>query len=102
MIPMSKRRYKGLIVAGILIVVLVVAIMTTDFAPAYDTPQGLPTFTTSHSEAMDIFDGSGDLKENSLPYAIFEQYGFVLIPLALLMFGAMVGGVVISKEEVEE
>ena len=101
---MSKRRYKGLIVAGILIVVLVVAIMTTDFAPAYDTPQGLPSYgeTGTHDDALSSFDRDGNLKENSLAFAIFEQYGFVLIPLALLMFGAMVGGVVISKEEVEE
>ena len=102
MIPMSKRSTKGLIVAGILVVVLVLAIMTTNFATEYDSPQGLPTFTTSHDEALDIYDADGNLKENSLPYAIFEQYGFVLIPLAVLMFGAMVGGVVISKEEVEE
>ena len=99
MIPMSKRSTKGLIVAGILVVVLVAAIMTTEFAPAFDSPQPLPV-TPGHGE--DIYDDEGNLKENSLPYAIFEQYGFVLIPLAVLMFGAMVGGVVISKEEVEE
>ncbi len=99
---MSKRTSVGLVVVGILLVVLVAGIVTTDFSPEYDTPQGLPTFTTSHNDAQNIYDENGDLKENSLPYAIFEQYGFVLIPLAILMFGAMVGGVVISKEEVEE
>jgi NADH:ubiquinone oxidoreductase subunit 6 (subunit J) len=100
MIPMSKRSTKGLIVAGVLVFVLVAAIMTTDFEPYFDTPQELPTFPDGHS-GESIFDGD-ELVENSLPYAIFEQYGFVLIPLAVLMFGAMVGGVVISKEEVEE
>ena len=99
---MSKRTSVGLLVVGILLAVRVAGIVTTDFQPEYDTPQGLPTFTTSHNDAQDIYDDSGKLKENSLPYAIFEQYGFVLIPLAILMFGAMVGGVVISKEEVEE
>ena len=99
---MSKRTSVGLLVVGILLAVLVAGIVTTDFQPEYDTPQGLPTFTTSHNDAQDIYDDSGKLKENSLPYAIFDQYGFVLIPLAILMFGAMVGGVVISKEEVEE
>ena len=99
---MSNRTSVGLLVVGILLAVLVAGIVTTDFQPEYDTPQGLPTFTTSHNDAQDIYDASGELKENSLPYAIFEQYGFVLIPLAILMFGAMVGGVVISKEVVEE
>jgi NADH:ubiquinone oxidoreductase subunit 6 (subunit J) len=102
MIPMSKRSSVGLVVVGILLAVLVAGIVTTDFDPEYDTPQGLPTFTTSHNDAQNIYDEGGNLKENSLPFAIFEKYGFVLIPLAILMFGAMVGGVVISKEEVEE
>jgi len=99
---MSKRSSIGLIVAGILLAVLIAGIVTADFQTEFDSPQGLPTFTTAHDDALDIYDSSGNLKENSLPYAIFEQYGFVLIPLAILMFGAMVGGVVISKEEVEE
>ncbi len=99
---MSKRSAIGLVVAGILLVVLVGGIITADIEPEYDSPQGLPTFTTAHDDALDIYNDNGDLKENSLPYAIFEKYGFVLIPLAVLMFGAMVGGVVISKEEVEE
>ncbi len=99
---MSKRAYKGILVAGLLLVVLVGAIMIADFNTANDSPQGVPSFTTSHDEDLNIYDGGGNLKPNSLPYAIFEKYGFVLIPLAILMFGAMVGGVVISKEEVEE
>ena len=98
---MSKRSTKGLIVAGVLVFVLVAAIMTSDFEPYYDSPQELPTFPDGHS-GQSMGGGDDELVENSLPYAIFEQYGFVLIPLAVLMFGAMVGGVVISKEEVEE
>ncbi len=99
---MSKRNSIGLIVVGLLLTILVLAIMSTDFGQTYDSPQPLPTVVNSDiSEDYNIYDGD-ELKENSLPYAIFEQYGFVLIPLAVLMFGAMVGGVVISKEEVEE
>jgi len=99
---MIKRSTQGLLVAGILLVVLVAGIVVTDFGQEYDSPQGLPTFTTAHDDSLDIYDADGTLKENSLPYMIFEKYGFVLIPLAILMFGAMVGGVVISREEVEE
>ena len=99
---MIKRSSQGLLVAGLLLVVLVIGIAATDFNQQYDSPQGLPTFTTAHDDDLNIYDSDGELKENSLPYKIFEQYGFVLIPLAILMFGAMVGGVVISREEVEE
>ncbi|MBO4356620.1 MAG: hypothetical protein J5813_00400 [Candidatus Methanomethylophilaceae archaeon] len=99
---MSKRAFKGIFVAGLLLVVLVGAIAVADFQPAYDEPQSIPTFTTAHDPELNIYDEDGNLKENSLPFAIFEQFGFVLIPLAVLMFGAMVGGVVISREEVEE
>lgn len=101
---MSKRTSLGLIAAGLLLTVLVLGVMTTDFGEEYDEPQMLPTMGDSNhaGEQGSVFDGNGDLREDSLPYAIFEQYGFVLIPLAVLMFGAMVGGVVISKEEVEE
>ena len=43
----------------------------------------------------------GTLKENSLNYGVFEAYGPLLIVLALLMFGAMVGGICVAREEVE-
>ena len=92
---MSKRTTTGLLVAGLMLVVLVGGIMTANMETVSDDPVELETFSDN------IWDGD-ELSQNSLPYVIFEQYGFVLIPLAILMFGAMVGGVVISKEEVEE
>jgi NADH:ubiquinone oxidoreductase subunit 6 (subunit J) len=100
---MSKRGFIGIIVVGILLTVLVLSIATTDFGETYDSPQMIPSVMNGHAgEEGDIMTDDGKLKENSLPFVVFEQYGFVLIPLAVLMFGAMVGGVVISKEEVEE
>ncbi len=91
---MSKRSTAGLLVAGIMLTVLVGGILTAGFVTNYDQPQEL--------EVFEPLDDSGEIKEDSLSYVIFEKYGFALIPLAILMFGAMVGGVVISKEEVEE
>lgn len=101
---MNKKAVKGFIVAGTLLCILVVGIMTADIESDYDTPQPKPDTTTDNDDggAGSIYDDDDNLKTNSLPYMVFEKYGFVLIPLALLMFGAMVGGVVISKEEVEE
>ncbi len=99
----GSRKSKGLIVAGILLVVLLAGIATAGFQVANDQPHEVPTFPADPAENPDsIWTEDGKLKENSLAFAVFEEYGLVLVPLALLMFGAMVGGVVISREEVVE
>ena len=45
---------------------------------------------------------SGHIDTGSLNYVVFEQYGPLLIVLAILMFGAIVGGVCIAREETEK
>lgn len=106
---MNKRVVLGATVSVLLLVVLVAGVYSVDWdntTPEYgDVPVEQPTFSgnpNSDSYAEDsIWDANGELKENSLAYTIFEKYGLVLIPLAILMFGAMIGGVCISREEVE-
>ena len=44
-------------------------------------------------------DGNGELAENSINYQMFEVWGPVLLILGTLMFGAIIAGVCISKEE---
>ena len=44
-------------------------------------------------------DGDGALAENSINYQMFEVWGPVLLVLGTLMFGAIIAGVCISKEE---
>ena len=44
-------------------------------------------------------DGNGELQENSINYQMFEVWGPVLLVLGTLMFGAIIAGVCISKEE---
>ena len=97
---MSKA-VKGAIVAAALLIVLLAGIATAHWSDVTenDVPKPLPTFPTDGDDT--IWAGDEELKENSLGFAIFEKYGIVLIPLAALMFGAMVAGVVISREEVE-
>lgn len=98
----SKKLVVGATVSVVLLAVLVIGIATVDWDDytSSDVPESIPDIDTSGPD--NIYDENGDLKENSLAYTVFEKYGLVLIPLALLMFGAMVGGVVISREEVEE
>ncbi len=100
---MSKKVVIGAAVSVILLAVLVVGIATVDWSDytANDTPEGLPTLPSDTHEDVNIWDENGELKENSLAYTVFEKYGIVLIPLAILMFGAMIGGVCIAREEVE-
>lgn len=98
----NKKVAIGATAAVLLLAVLVIGIASVDWDDytTTDTPlPGGPTFNTGDEDG--IYDENGDLKETSLPYNIFEKYGLILIPLALLMFGAMVGGVVISREEAE-
>lgn len=96
-----KRKVIGAAVAVVLLAVLLVAVAGTDWSDYTDSdvPVEQATFPTDDDDS--IWDEDGELKEDSLAYTIFEKYGLVLIPLAILMFGAMVGGVVISREEVE-
>lgn len=97
----SRKVVVGATASVILLAVLVIGIATVDWDDftTSDTPSSVPDIDTSGDDS--IYDEDGNLREDSLAYTVFEKYGLVLIPLALLMFGAMIGGVVISREEVE-
>jgi NADH:ubiquinone oxidoreductase subunit 6 (subunit J) len=92
---MNKKILVGLGISALLAAVLVSAVVFTEWDDytTNDSPEGIP------------FDGgvddTGELDQNSLNYALFEQYGPVLLIVALLMFGAMIGGVCVAREEVE-
>lgn len=90
---MNKKVAIGICVSALLLTVLAASVMATDWDDymTNDSPESIP------------FDGEvdeyGDLDPNSLNYALFEQYGPLLLVLALLMFGAIIGGVCIAREE---
>lgn len=98
----GKRVVLGLVASCLLFAVLFGGIAAMDWSEHtdYDQAQEMPTVFNKEGE-NGIYDDDGNLKENTLGYSVFEKYGIVLLPLAVLMFGAMVGGVVISREEVE-
>ena len=89
---MSKHLALGVTVAVALVAVLAIGVYATTWDMNYDQPQDI---------TYDPDTSSGNLDHNTLNYVIFEHYGPLLIVLAVLMFGAMVGGICIAREEVE-
>ncbi|MCL2509479.1 MAG: hypothetical protein FWF07_00160 [Methanomassiliicoccaceae archaeon] len=92
---MNKKIAIGIGVAATLLAVFAIAVIATEW----------DNYVTNDSpESIDFTgqtDASGVMEHNSLNYALFESYGPLLLILALLMFGAMIGGVCIAREECE-
>ncbi|MCL1978814.1 MAG: hypothetical protein FWG60_01465 [Methanomassiliicoccaceae archaeon] len=90
---MNKRVVIGICVSALLLTVLAASVMATDWSNhvTNDSPESID-FTGAT-------DDDGNMDANSLNYALFETYGPLLLILALLMFGAMIGGVCIAREE---
>ena len=90
---MNKKLIVGSVAAVALIAVLAVGIYATAWDMPYDAPQAIDY----DPEPGD----SGHVASNTLNYVIFEQYGPLLIVLGILMFGAIVGGICVAREEIE-
>ncbi|AGI47230.1 hypothetical protein TALC_00216 [Thermoplasmatales archaeon BRNA1] len=96
---MSKRAAAGAVLAISLLVVLGAAIYMTSWDGFGDSPEPIP-----YDNVVE-YDANGDpvaVTDGSLNETLFEDYGPVLLVLAILMFGAMIGGVCIAREEVEK
>ena len=63
-----------------------------------DEMSSIPYGSHDSSTTDPIYDPSGNLDHNSLNYKVFEEYGPLLLVLAMLMFGAMVGGICVARE----
>ncbi len=94
---MNKKVAGGVGVAALLLIVCVGAVFATqwDNHMTYDEPQSIP-FTNV------VDDDTSLLNPESLNYNLFEKYGPVLLIMAVLMFGAMIGGVCIAREESDD
>ncbi|MDR3283056.1 MAG: hypothetical protein LBS92_05550 [Candidatus Methanoplasma sp.] len=92
---MNKRVLGGAVAAAALLAVLIGAVVFTEWDDykTNDSPEGIPF--------DNVVDEDGNIDQGSLNYALFEEYGPLLLIVALLMFGAMLGGICIAKEEVE-
>lgn len=86
---MKAKVAAGLIVAGVLFAALAGAALSNDWELMGD-----------YAQAQDFGPGEdGELSEGSLNWTLYETYGPLLLVLAVLMFGAIIAGVAISKEE---
>lgn len=86
-----KKKLAGIALAGALAAVLLFSVATYDWGYDDKNPTGVEIGP----------DDAGNLQENSLSFAIFETNGALVFVLAVLMFAAILGGVVISREEVD-
>ncbi|MDD3398631.1 MAG: hypothetical protein PHW93_03425 [Candidatus Methanomethylophilaceae archaeon] len=85
---MSKNKMVALALAVVLFAGLAFMVATTDLST-------VGVGDTIHSTPF----SGGDNITDTLNYAVFETYGPVLLVLATLMFGAIIGGVYLSKED---
>lgn len=86
---MSKKFVVGGAIALIMIVILAGSAIGHDWNNMGENPQSIPYGP----------DENGDNPTDGLNYNLYEVYGPVLLVLGILMFGAIIGGVCISREE---
>lgn len=96
----SKRAAASAGVAAIMLVVLVGCVFATSW-DGYDSMHSIDYGNHDSANTDPILDDNNNLSHDSLNYKIFEEYGPLLIVLAILMFGAMVGGICVAREEDE-
>lgn len=94
---MSKRAAMGAAVAVLLLCVLGLGIYMNEWEDYQGEPQNIPYDDVVVEDA----DGNETVEEHSLNYYLFEKYGPVLLVVGILMFAAMIGGICVAREEVE-
>ena len=85
---MNKRN----IVCGIIAIAIVCGIAASTISYDWDMKDGAQPIPFGLNE-------DGTLAENSINYAMFEVWGPILLVLGTLMFGAIIAGVCISRDE---
>jgi hypothetical protein len=87
----GKTMISGVAVGVALVMVLSVAALSDDWVFDKDDP----------SVGIGFQPEEGGLGKESINYVLFEEYGHVMLLLALMMFGSIIAGVCISKEDDE-
>lgn len=83
--------------------IAVLLVLTLGAVAVFNDWEGLGYDTSDVGEAIpfmpDQADNPIDFTENSLNGVLFEKYGAIMLVVGALMFGAMIAGVCISREE---
>lgn len=88
---MSKgKKILALIIALGMAVILIGGFIAADWN-TFDEPQSVP-----------FAPEDGELPHDSINYVLFEEWGPIMLVLGAVMFGAIIAGVTLSKEEDEE
>ncbi|MCL2148320.1 MAG: hypothetical protein FWH47_03165 [Methanomassiliicoccaceae archaeon] len=98
---MDKKVAAGVCAAAMLLVVLASSALMTNWEEygMGESPGSIDFIGALDGDGNPILDEDG--RYASLNFALFEGYGPLMLILALLMFGAMIGGVCIAREEVD-
>lgn len=113
---MSRRSAIAAASAVLLLIVLVSTVYMTDWDDTLDketsdewsyTENGVREseswfYQGGSDNNHDVGVDSEDEKEDSLNYVVFEKYGPLLLVLGIVMFGAMIGGLCVAREEIEK
>jgi len=86
----KKALLVGTAVAAVVMVMLIAVVVSDDIGKIGENDASSIPFTP---------DSDGNLIPGSLPDVLFEGYGPVLLVLAVLMFGAIIGGAYLAKED---
>lgn len=90
---MSKKAIMGGVVALAMMAIIVIGVATVDWGfEKNEEPSSVPFAP----------DADGNLSENSINYVLFEEWGPVMLILGAVMFGAIIAGVTLSKEDEDE
>ena len=87
---------KKIVIAGLIVVVATLAMLSSVALSDEWTQDDGP----NHIQFTP--DADGNVVHGSLNYEMFETYGPVLLVLAMLMFGAIIGGAYVAKEDDED
>ena len=99
MIQINKRAAAAVALAAGLLAILAVSIYVTDWNNYGDEANDVPFNGVVETDPVT---GEETVDHSSLNYELFEKYGPVLLVLGILMFGAMIGGICVAREEVEK
>jgi len=97
---MDKRSLiPSVILALAVMVMFSAAAFSSDWFQHEDEEGNFYDHNATPPKPQEFAPGENGLSEQSINYMLFENFGPILLVLALLMFGSIIGGVYIARED---